>query len=102
MPEDRSANESNPDSLAVNRRDMMLGGTILAAASAVASSITSVAQAQTTPAPGGRPNVVLILADNVGYGDLGCYGGGELRGAPTPRLDQLAREGLRSGGRAAG
>ena len=33
--------------------------------------------------------------DNVGYGDLGAYGGGELRGAPTPRIDQLAREGLR-------
>src|SRR5271169_5616733 len=42
-----------------------------------------------------KPNVVLILADNVGYGDLGPYGGGELRGAPTPRIDQLAREGLR-------
>ena len=43
----------------------------------------------------GKPNVVFILADNVGYGDLGTYGGGELRGAPTPRIDQLAREGLR-------
>jgi arylsulfatase len=42
-----------------------------------------------------RPNVVLILADNVGYGDLGPYGGGELRGFPTPRIDELAREGLR-------
>src|SRR5262249_41811333 len=42
-----------------------------------------------------KPNVVFILADNVGYGDLGCYGGGELRGAPTPRLDELAREGVR-------
>jgi arylsulfatase A-like enzyme len=42
-----------------------------------------------------KPNVVFILADNVGYGDLGPYGGGELRGAPTPRIDQLAAEGLR-------
>src|SRR5277367_6171936 len=42
-----------------------------------------------------KPNVVFILADNVGYGDLGPYGGGELRGAPTPRSDQPAREGLR-------
>ena len=42
-----------------------------------------------------KPNVVFILGDNVGYGDLGSYGGGELRGAPTPRLDELAREGLR-------
>jgi arylsulfatase A-like enzyme len=42
-----------------------------------------------------KPNVVFILADNVGYGDLGSYGGGELRGEPTPRLDELAQEGLR-------
>ncbi|MET4478874.1 arylsulfatase [Bradyrhizobium sp. F1.13.3] len=42
-----------------------------------------------------KPNVVFILADNVGYGDLGSYGGGQLRGAPTPRLDALAQEGLR-------
>lgn len=43
----------------------------------------------------GRPNVVIMLADNVGYGDLGAYGAGEIRGMPTPRIDQLAREGLR-------
>ncbi|WP_218918100.1 arylsulfatase [Falsihalocynthiibacter arcticus] len=40
------------------------------------------------------PNVVFILADNVGFGDMGPYGGGELRGMPTPITDQLAREGL--------
>jgi len=42
-----------------------------------------------------RPNIVLILADNVGYGELGVYGGGILRGAPTPRIDRLAGEGMR-------
>ena len=42
-----------------------------------------------------RPNVVLMLVDNVGYGDLGAYGAGEIRGMPTPRIDQLASEGLR-------
>ncbi len=42
-----------------------------------------------------KPNVVFILSDNVGYGDMGPYGGGQLRGYPTPRVDQLAREGLR-------
>ena len=41
------------------------------------------------------PNIVLVLADNLGWGELGCYGGGLLRGAPTPRLDQLAAEGMR-------
>jgi arylsulfatase len=40
-----------------------------------------------------RPNVVLILADNLGWGELGCYGGGAIRGAPTPRIDALAAEG---------
>ena len=41
------------------------------------------------------PNIVLILADNLGWGELGCYGGGVLRGAPTPRIDALATEGHR-------
>jgi arylsulfatase A-like enzyme len=52
-------------------------------------------QPTSAKAMAGRPNVVFILADNVGYGDLGPYGGGELRGYPTPRSDQLAREGMR-------
>ncbi|MSU50515.1 MAG: arylsulfatase [Opitutus sp.] len=42
-----------------------------------------------------KPNIVFILADNLGYGEPGCYGGGILRGAPTPRIDRLATEGLR-------
>ncbi|GAB3026771.1 arylsulfatase [Niabella terrae] len=39
-----------------------------------------------------RPNVILIYADDLGYGDLSCYGATQLR---TPHLDQLAAEGLR-------
>ncbi len=42
-----------------------------------------------------RPNIVLILADNLGWGELGCYDGGLVRGAPTPRIDRLAAEGLK-------
>jgi arylsulfatase A-like enzyme len=42
-----------------------------------------------------KPNVVIMLADNVGYGDIGAYGAGEVRGMPTPRIDRLASEGLR-------
>jgi arylsulfatase len=42
-----------------------------------------------------KPNIVLVLADNLGWGEPGCYGGGVLRGAPTPRIDALAAEGLR-------
>lgn len=43
-------------------------------------------------APVTRPNIVLILADDLGYGDLGSYGG---KTVPTPHLDRLAREGVR-------
>ena len=39
----------------------------------------------------GRPNILLILADDLGYSDLGCYGG-EVH---TPNLDRLAQNGLR-------
>ena len=40
-----------------------------------------------------RPNIVFILADDLGYGDLGCYGQQTLR---TPNIDRLAAQGLRS------
>ena len=43
---------------------------------------------------GRRPNVVVILMDDVGWGDFGCYGGGVAVGAPTPNVDRLARDGL--------
>lgn len=59
----------------------------LAAACAALAAPRSVA-AQ----PAHRPNVVLIIADDLGYGDLGCYGGKDV---PTPNLDTLARHGVR-------
>src|SRR5580765_6839577 len=42
-----------------------------------------------------KPSIVFVLMDNLGYGEVGAYGGGITRGAPTPRLDKLASEGLR-------
>ena len=62
--------------------------TILAIALGLILSLHATTQAA------GKPNVVLMLADNVGWGDVGAYGGGEVRGMPTPRLDQLAAEGM--------
>ena len=42
-----------------------------------------------------RPNVVIVFMDNFGWGEPGFNGGGIIRGAATPRLDQIAAEGLR-------
>ena len=42
-----------------------------------------------------KPNIVLVFLDNFGWGEPGFNGGGIIRGAPTPRLDTLASEGLR-------
>ena len=44
--------------------------------------------AQTTP----RPNIIFILADDLGYGDVGCYGQKRIQ---TPNIDRLAKEGMR-------
>ncbi len=45
-----------------------------------------------------KPNIVLVFMDNFGWGEPGFNGGGVIRGAPTPRLDNLAAEGLRTRG----
>jgi arylsulfatase A-like enzyme len=41
-----------------------------------------------------KPNILFIVSDDTGYGDLGPYGGGEGRGMPTPSFDRLASEGM--------
>jgi arylsulfatase len=41
-----------------------------------------------------KPNIVLVLMDNFGYGEIGVYGGGVIRGAPTPNIDSIAAEGF--------
>ena len=51
----------------------------------------------TTAAQGAdkKPNVVYFLVDNLGMGELSSYSGGPLRGTSTPRIDALAKEGMR-------
>lgn len=44
---------------------------------------------------GRPPNILILMVDDLGYGDVGAYGGGEALGAPTPHIDRLAREGLK-------
>jgi arylsulfatase A-like enzyme len=68
----------------------ILRGLLLASSAAVMVASTPAAAQQPK-----RPNIVFMLMDNLGYGELGVYGGGVLRGAPTPRIDTLASEGMR-------
>lgn len=70
---------------------MLRHALILALVIGLNSPATIVAQRTSRTAPG-KPNVVLIIMDDMGYGDIGSYG---VRDARTPNLDRLAREGVR-------
>ena len=66
----------------------------LAVAAACLASVGPRAQSQVpSPAPPSeRPNVVLMITDDVGYGDIGSYGAPDIK---TPNIDGLARAGVR-------
>ena len=69
---------------------MRLLGTMLALVG-LGFGLASTAQAQ---APAKKPNILFIVSDDTGYGDLGPYGGGEGRGMPTPNIDKMAADGM--------
>ncbi|MGH9158480.1 MAG: arylsulfatase [Vicinamibacteraceae bacterium] len=59
---------------------------------AVLSGVAAATAGRPGPAPTDRPNIVVVLADDLGYAELGSYGQRQIR---TPRLDRLAAEGMR-------
>ena len=86
---DEIAIEGRPAASGISRRGLLTSGAAVAAAGLAPEALVSAALAQA--ATGGRPNIVFVLADNVGWGDFSCYGGS----IPTPRIDKLASEGIR-------
>ena len=61
---------------------------------AVAIVLAMAAGPADAQAPIQKPNIILILSDDFGYGDMGAYGGGAGRGMPTPSLDRISAEGM--------
>lgn len=76
------------------------GAALFGATALTSLAFSGMATAQTQPAPTQapatqqRPNIIMIVSDDTGYGDLGPYGGGIGRGMPTPNIDKLAAEGM--------
>ena len=62
--------------------------------SALGACLSMVSGTALAQAPVQKPNIILILSDDFGYGDMGAYGGGAGRGMPTPNLDRIAAEGM--------
>jgi arylsulfatase A-like enzyme len=91
-----NGDNSNLKQAALNRRNMLLGGTTLAAASAIASGgSVQMAQAQLQPAApaGARPNILVVFGDDIGLTNISAYSMG-LMGYRTPNIDRIAREGI--------
>ena len=94
MSSDGNSEKPKRKDRALNRRNMLLGGTTLAAASVIASSNrVEVAQAQQPAAPSGRkPNILMIMADDIGWFNISAYNLG-IMGYRTPNVDRIGREG---------
>jgi len=67
---------------------------LLALSLAVALLASGPAASQQKSSSANKPNIILLVSDDTGFGDLGPYGGGEGRGMPTPNIDRLANEGM--------
>jgi arylsulfatase len=73
-----------------SKKKILVLATLVAASFFVTGCPISQAQTSNTQ----KPNILFIVSDDTGYGDLGPYGGGEGRGMPTPNIDRMAKEGM--------
>lgn len=91
---DKPEDGRTQNSAGLKRRDLLLSGSSLLAASVLSSALTTSAQAQQAPPRGGWPNILFIMGDDIGWFNLGSYHQGLMLDT-TPNLDRLASEGMR-------
>ena len=97
MASSKNREQSDREAQAVNRRNILLGSTTLAAASALGTAAgvqKAIAQAQQAAPPGTKPNILVIMGDDIGWFNIGAYHQGIMSGK-TPNLDKLAADGMR-------
>ena len=70
------------------KRNLIHNGLSLLMATAALFGAVAPAQAQDK-----KPNIVMLMTDDTGWNDFGCYGGGANLGHPTPNIDRVAKEG---------
>src|SRR5262245_190496 len=75
----------------LSRRDVLLAGTAIAAATAALATAPAIRTANAQPA-GGKPNILVIFGDDIGYWNVSAYNRG-MMGYRTPNIDRIAREG---------
>ena len=77
----------------MKRREFINTGVLLTAANILAGNLLMGSQTSSSKSPATKkPNIIFILADDLGIGDLSCYGADNFK---TPNLDQLASGGTR-------
>jgi arylsulfatase len=87
---DQSSGNNGPLKAGVSRRNMLAVGTALATTSLV--GVSNAVKAQ--PATGNKPNIIVIMGDDIGWSNIGVYNQGIMAGR-TPNLDRMANEGMR-------
>jgi arylsulfatase A-like enzyme len=95
MSRDDNSDKPNSEHHAVNRRNILLGGTTLAASAIAAGNPIRMAQAQqqAVSAGGKKPNILVIFGDDIGLTNISAYSLGVM-GYRTPNIDRIAKEGM--------
>ncbi|MFY9760343.1 MAG: arylsulfatase, partial [Xanthobacteraceae bacterium] len=94
MPSQDEGDRSSLKQGALNRRNILLASTTIAAASALGSTASVEEAIAQSAASGGKPNIVVIMGDDIGWFNIGAYHQGIMY-STTPNLDKMAAEGMR-------